>query len=50
MTNTPPKTLELTVTATKTFKCIDCGERYAIKYASLKFPKKHPTYCKYCNR
>lgn len=42
--------IKLELTTPKTFVCIDCGERYAIKHASVKFPKKVPSYCKFCSR
>lgn len=49
-TNATPtlKSLPFTITKTKTFQCVDCGNRYPVTAATKKINNVKPKYCKYC--
>jgi NAD-dependent SIR2 family protein deacetylase len=40
--------IKLSITPTKTFQCVDCGNQYSINLISKKINTSKPKYCKYC--
>ena len=45
---TPIPKIKLTIVKTKTFQCVDCGNRFPVSAVTKKVDTVKPKYCKYC--